>query len=221
MDNIMQQVKELALRYGARRLCLFGSRARGDYRPNSDYDFAVWGVPEAQRPLLRDAVEELPSLVKVDLVFVSEQIGQALLSRIEKEGIPLMDKFETKYQNFGRALQRLQYGIERCRNEPEDLMLQDGVIQRFEFTCELAWKTTREYLIAQGHEEQNSPKTVMRQALEAGLITDGEGWITLLTDRNLTSHLYDEDTTHEITQRICTKHAALFQALYKKLAGEA
>lgn len=216
-----KQVTKLALRFGARRLCLFGSRARGDHRPNSDYDFALWGVPEEAQPRLWDAAEELPSLAKLDLIFVSERLDQGLLSSIMKEGITLMDKFETKYQNFGRALERLQSGVQRCQREPEDLMLQDAVIQRFEFTCELAWKTTREYLIAQGHEEQNSPKPVMRQALEAGLIASGDGWMGLLTDRNLTSHLYDEDTARQITRRICTEYLTLFQDLYEKLAGEA
>ncbi len=213
----MEQVKELALRYGARKLCLFGSRSRGDHHSRSDYDFALWGVPaERQLPLLA-AAEDLPSLVKMDFVFVSAQTAPSLLAHIEEEGITLMDKFEMKYQNFRRAMQRLQYGIERCQNEPEDLMLQDAVIQRFEFTCELAWKTAREYLIDQGHEEQNSPKPVMRQALEAGLISDGEGWMALLTDRNLTSHLYDEDTANRICERICTKHIALLRSLFEKL----
>ena len=43
MDKTIEQVKQLAHRYGVPKLVLFGSRARGDYRARSDYDFAVWG----------------------------------------------------------------------------------------------------------------------------------------------------------------------------------
>lgn len=42
--------------------------------------------------------------------------------------------------------------------------IRDGVIQRFEFCVELAWKTLREYLLDQGYTEINSPKSVMKQA---------------------------------------------------------
>lgn len=217
MDQIIEQVKELAFQFQAGRLCLFGSRARGDHRKNSDYDFAVWGVPAQNRPRMQNAVEELPFLAKIDLVFVTEGTAPALLANIQKDGITLMDKFEAKYQNYKRALVRLRYGIERYHAEPEDLMMQDAVIQRFEFTCELAWKTAREYLIRQGHTELNSPKPVMRQALEAGLIFDGEGWMALLTDRNLTSHLYDEETANQIMQRICGTYIGLLDSLYEKM----
>ena len=81
MDKTIEQVKRLAHRYGVPKLVLFGSRARGDYRARSDYDFAVWGCTPQQRAQFSDAVEnDLDSLYSVDLVFVSEHTDAALLT---------------------------------------------------------------------------------------------------------------------------------------------
>ena len=81
MDKTIEQVKQLAHRCGVPKLILFGSRARGDYRARSDYDFAVWDCTAQQRAQFSDAVEnDLDSLYSVDLVFVSEHTDAALLT---------------------------------------------------------------------------------------------------------------------------------------------
>ncbi|WP_367142724.1 HI0074 family nucleotidyltransferase substrate-binding subunit [Desulfosporosinus sp.] len=71
-------------------------------------------------------------------------------------------------------------------NEANDL-LRDGVIQRFEFTFELAWKTLKAVFEDEGLIGLNSPKTVLREAFAMGLIQDDELWLTMLSDRNSTS----------------------------------
>ena len=64
MDKTIEQVKQLAHRYGVPKLVLFGSRARGDHRARSDYDFAVWDCTAQQRAQFSDAVEnDLDSLL--------------------------------------------------------------------------------------------------------------------------------------------------------------
>lgn len=218
MDELIGQMKEVAQRHHAHRLCLFGSRARGDNRPDSDYDFALWGVALAEQPFLRDAAEEIPSLMKLDLVFVSEDTDAALLASIEKDGIMLMDRFETKYENFKSALSRLQEGLAGYETATDQEIVRDGVIQRFEFTCELAWKTAREYLLDQGHVDLNSPKAVMKQAFADGLVSDSDGWVSLLTDRNLTSHIYDEGTADQIFEKVRGQYVVLFSELLAKLS---
>ena len=81
MDKTIEQVKQLAHRYGVPKLVLFGSRSRGDHHVRSDYDFAVWGCTPQQRAQFSDAVEnDLDSLYSVDLVFVSEHTDAALLT---------------------------------------------------------------------------------------------------------------------------------------------
>lgn len=79
----------LARMYGANRLVLFGSRARGDYKERSDIDLAVFGLDPVQAGRLRLALEELPTLLEFDLVCVNEGTSPALLKNIEKDGVIL------------------------------------------------------------------------------------------------------------------------------------
>lgn len=217
MDKTIEQVKQLAHRYGVPKLVLFGSRARGDHHARSDYDFAVWGCTPQQRTLFSDAVEnDLDSLYSVDLVFVSEHTDAALLQNIEKDGICLLDRYNTKFENLTNAVERLCEGVQAYQENPAKI-IRDGVIQRFEFTCELAWETTREFLLDQGFTELNSPKATMRKAFSYGLIDDEQAWIALLNARNQTSHIYDDATAQEIYSQIESEFVSLFDNLIEQL----
>lgn len=211
MEELYGRLAELARRYGARRLVLYGSRARGDHRYNSDVDLAVYGMPEENEGAFGMDCDELPTLLKLDIVQIREGMNPAFLANIEKDGVTLMDRLHEKYEQFEAAVSRLREALEDYRSTPLS-SVRDGVIQRFEFCAELAWKTMREYLLDQGYTEINSPKAVIRQAFAYGMIEDAEGWVRLMNDRNLTSHVYDERTAEEIFRRIETVYLALFDA---------
>ena len=85
---------DLARRCGARRLVLFGSRARGDNGPRSDIDLAVFGMPEANHSAFWMGTEELPTLLKFDIAHVSPDMSPAFLENIEKEGVTLYEQNE-------------------------------------------------------------------------------------------------------------------------------
>ena len=89
MEQIYHQLSELARKYGARRLVLFGSRARGDFRERSDIDLAVYGMPEENRASFWLDAEELPTLLKLDIVHVLPGMDPKFLSNIEKDGVIL------------------------------------------------------------------------------------------------------------------------------------
>lgn len=211
MEELYGRLAELARRYGARRLVLYGSRARGDHRYNSDVDLAVYGMPEENEGAFGMDCDELPTLLKLDIVQIREGMNPAFLANIEKDGVTLMDRLHEKYEQFEAAVSRLREALEDYRSTPLS-SVRDGVIQRFEFCAELAWKTMREYLLDQGYTEINSPKAVIRQAFAYGMIEDADGWVKLMNDRNLTSHVYDEKTAEEIFRRIQTVYLALFDA---------
>lgn len=132
----------------------------------------------------------------------------------------IIEDFKTNsyFINFNKAVCRLEealeeydkYGISSSR---------DGVIQRFEFCTELAWKSTREYLLSEGYVDINSPKTVMKQAYADNLIEDEQAWLELLYSRNLTSHIYDDNTASDIFNNIKNKYLHLFKELIAKLKG--
>lgn len=211
MEELYGRLAELARRYGARRLVLYGSRARGDHRYNSDVDLAVYGMPEENEGAFGMDCDELPTLLKLDIVQIREGMNPAFLANIEKDGVTLMDRLHEKYEQFEAAVSRLREALEDYRSTPLS-SVRDGVIQRFEFCAELAWKTMREYLLDQGYTEINSPKAVIRQAFAYGMIEDADGWVRLMNDRSLTSHVYDEKTAEEIFRRIETVYLALFDA---------
>ena len=68
LQNVFQHERA---RRSAHRVVLFGSRARGDARPRSDFDVAVVGatpLPLADFYQLADQIEKIPTLYKIDWV---------------------------------------------------------------------------------------------------------------------------------------------------------
>ena len=222
MDNqeLLTQAARLAAQYGAARVVLFGSRARGDFRPQSDVDLAIWGMPQERRAPFWSAVEELDTLLRFDLVHIDPETSPALLQNIEKDGVVLMDTLRTKQAQLAQAVERLREAVAEYA-ATHSQVVRDGAIQRFEFCCELAWKATRETLEDQGFADlPASPKGTMKLAFSAGLIQDQEGWLQLLSDRNITSHIYSEETANQVFSRIETVHLPLLDALAAVLSRE-
>ena len=164
-----------------------------------------------------EELDELPTLLDMDVVFMDESVSPELAANIERDGVALMDKFTEKFEKLKMAVARLEDALAEYDRLRLDT-IRDGVIQRFEFCAELAWKTAREYLIEQGYAEVNSPKAVMKQAYADGLIPDG--WLELLNDRNLTSHVYDDAAAAAIFERIAQYHLPLFKKLIDNLENQ-
>ncbi|TGE39774.1 nucleotidyltransferase [Desulfosporosinus fructosivorans] len=121
----------------------------------------------------------------------------------------------TKVNNFTNALGRLKDGI--AKYDESDDLLRDGVIQRFEFTFELAWKTLKAVFEDEGLTGLNSPKTVLREAFSAELIKDDELWLAMLNDRNSTAHIYSEQLAIEICRNIEEKYVIALVHLLERI----
>ena len=102
-------------------------------------------------------------------------------------------RWKQRFDNFERAFRLLKSAIEdRSLDEYSDLE-QEGLVQRFEFSFELAWKTMKDYLEDSGLQiNPVTPKTVIKEAFAAKLIEDGQKWIDMMLDRNLLAHTYDQ-----------------------------
>ena len=123
----------------------------------------------------------------------------------------------TKRDNYLRAVQRLGEALEEYAANPTDTV-RDGVIQRFEFTFDLAWKSLKEYMQDQGATTPlQFPKQVLREAYAAELIDDESVWLDMLNARNQTSHLYDDATAQEIYSQIESEFVSLFDKLIEQL----
>ena len=220
MEKLFEQVKKCASNYpNIYKIVLFGSRARGDYRPNSDIDLAIFSrsISNLEVANFTNEIEDLDTLLKFDIVLMTPDTDPRLLENVKQEGVVLMELLSNKVENLRKAVERLGEGILELQANQSSIV-RDGVIQRFEFTTELAWKATREYLMDQGFVDINSPKSVMKEAFSYGLITDDKIWVQLLNDRNLTSHIYKEEIADEICERIIKTYFQEFKALSKRLA---
>ena len=89
MEELYSQLAALAKRYGAKRLVLFGSRARGDNRYNSDIDLAVYGMPTDNRANFWMDCEDLPTLLKFDIVHITDGMNPVFIENIKKDGVTL------------------------------------------------------------------------------------------------------------------------------------
>ncbi|MEW6007217.1 MAG: nucleotidyltransferase substrate binding protein [bacterium] len=110
------------------------------------------------------------------------------------------------------AFLRLKEGIEKAKDELE----KDGVIQRFEFTFELLWKTLKIFLEYKGIDVK-TPRDSLKEAFRITLIEDEEVFLDMLEDRNVTSHIYDKETSEEIFERIKISYCNAIENLLEKL----
>jgi nucleotidyltransferase substrate binding protein (TIGR01987 family) len=113
-----------------------------------------------------------------------------------------------------KALARLRQALSAAEND----LQRDAVIQRFEFTFEIAWKTAKAYLEFKGVDAR-SPKDTLREALSHGIIDDGNGWTQMIDKRNLTSHTYDEKLAVDVYAFVKAHGLGLFDALAQELSN--
>lgn len=117
---------------------------------------------------------------------------------------------EERYGNYKNALERLK---EAMLEEPTAIII-DGTIQRYEFTFELAWKIMKDYLEYNGFVDGlSSPRNIIQLAFQNKIIKNGDIWIQMMLDRNLLSHLYDEEKSREIYNNIKNNYLAEFEQL--------
>ena len=130
-------------------------------------------------------------------------------------------RWHYRFRNFSRAYTLLREALEREVAELNELE-REGVIQRFEYTFELAWLTLKDRLEYDGVVLATvTPRNVIREAFAAKLITDGAAWTDMLTDRNLMSHTYDFARFETVIENIRNRYLALLDVLYQRFGLEA
>ena len=126
-------------------------------------------------------------------------------------------RWKQRFVNFEKAFQALERTV--AIENPSEAE-RGGLIQFFEVAFELAWKTLKDYLEADGF-QATSPRDVLKQAFQSGIIKDGHAWIEALDDRNLTAHTYNEETALKIERLIRDQYFPAIAALYETLKPEA
>jgi len=130
-----------------------------------------------------------------------------------------------RLSGFAKALAKYNEAVavltELNNSEPAvKEILKEGLIQRFEYTHELAWKTMKDFIAYQGNPDIKGSRDAIREAFKINLIGNGEVWMDMISSRNHTSHTYDDATATEIYDKIVAEyHAAFneFRAVMEKL----
>ena len=135
-------------------------------------------------------------------------------TNMKKEDIRWIQRF----QNYGRALLRLSAAVELSRQRALTELEEQGLIQAFEFTHELAWNVLKDYLEAQGFVELIGSRNATRQAFKNGLLEDGEAWMDMIKARNLTSHTYQDKIAEDIAKDILGRFHSALVAMERRFA---
>ena len=123
-------------------------------------------------------------------------------------------RWKQRLENFGKALERLNEAAQILEKELDygekvNDLLKEGLIQRFEYTHELAWNVMKDYAEYQGSTEIRGSRDAIRWALQNGLAND-KAWMKSIEDRNLSSHDYDRLTAEAIYVKIVGTYLPLF-----------
>ena len=127
---------------------------------------------------------------------------------------PLKNKdvrWRQRFENFRKAFEQLSSAAALTQQRDLTDLEQQGLIQAFEFTHELAWTTLKDFLESRGRLNIFGSKDATREAFGAGLIENGEAWMLMIESRNATTHTYDEKTADAIAQAILTRYVPEFE----------
>lgn len=124
-------------------------------------------------------------------------------------------RWKQRFQNFSRAYNLLNSVLEE--NDIDDLsnLEQEGVVQRFEYTYELAWKTLKDYLEYNGANiTEITPRNVFKEAYSSKIIKNSEIFIDMMISRNLLSHTYDFNKFRDILIKVKKDYLPVLSDLY-------
>lgn len=128
-------------------------------------------------------------------------------------------RWQQRFNNYSKALAQLREAVILAHERPLTKLEGQGLIQGFEFTHELAWKTLKDFLENRGVQDLYGSKDVIRHAFNVGLIENGQIWMDMIQSRNLTSHTYNEETAAQISAAILGEYFPELEVLHSTLAA--
>ena len=127
-------------------------------------------------------------------------------------------RWKRRFDNYLKALQTVTEAVELSKERPLSKLEQQGLIQGFEFTHELAWNVLKDYLEEQGFVGIIGSKNATREAFKNALISDGEAWMDMIKARNLTSHTYNTGIAEGIANDILARFYPAFSSMAQTFA---
>jgi nucleotidyltransferase substrate binding protein (TIGR01987 family) len=128
-------------------------------------------------------------------------------------------RWKQRFNNYSKAFQTLVDAVELTRTRDLSKLEEQGLIQSFEFTHELAWNVLKDYLEDKGIIGLIGSKDATRAAFKNGLIEDGEAWMKMIDDRNKTSHTYNPVIAQAVVENILDAYYPAFEQMTKKFTA--
>lgn len=125
-------------------------------------------------------------------------------------------RWKQRFNNYLKAFQTLVEAVELARRRELSKLEQQGLIQSFEFTHELAWNVLKDYLENKGITDLIGSKDATRVAFKNGLIEQGEVWMNMIEARNKTTHTYDLEIAQAVSDDILKRFYPAFERMTKK-----
>lgn len=183
------RIIELAKKCRVEKVILFGSRARGNNRPNSDIDLALLGGDCSY--FKTDFNDEAVGDVECDLTCLDREFEMSLRDSINRDGIVLYeDKIdvERRCQAFSEALNSFEQAMERTA------YYFDGGVESFKNCFKQSWKLTKLLLESQGEsfDKNVAPSVVIEVACRRGIIENNLVWKKILDTYNEGGNMEDK-----------------------------
>jgi nucleotidyltransferase substrate binding protein (TIGR01987 family) len=127
-------------------------------------------------------------------------------------------RWHQRLQSFRKAFGQLSKAAATAKERELSDLEQQGIIQAFEFTHELAWNVMKDFLESRGVTELYGSKDATREAFATGLIENGDEWMAMIQSRNRTTHTYNEQTADEIAGAIVSSYVLEFEKFLQKFS---
>lgn len=206
--ELIKETTKIILKYAKpSRVYLYGSEASGESGRGSDIDIAFDDEKFSDIHLIKDEIEKINTLVKIDVVNL-HKADKRFIERVKATGNVLYSsskklRAEDGLHNFNNSLKKFVEIVEGEETFKEkgfyDVYL-DILVKRFEFTYEMAWKALKRYLEFLGIAVK-APRMVFKEAFSQEIITNEDVWLDMIEQRNLTSHIYDEYQIKDIINK--------------------
>lgn len=126
-------------------------------------------------------------------------------------------RWQQRLSNYNKALAQLEEAVKLSKERKLSDLEQQGIIQAFEYTHELAWNTMKDYFEYQGDSSIKGFRDATRAAFKAKIITNGEEWMDMIRSRSKTSHTYNQETADEIFNAIVDYYYRAFKQFQQKM----
>lgn len=129
-------------------------------------------------------------------------------------------RWEQKLQSYHKALNRLAEVVNSAKSHQLNDLEKDGMVKRFEYTHEMAWKLMMSYCkYVDPSFEVYGSRDATRWAFSRELIDDGETWMEMIKSRNNTAHNYDGDVSNDVLVAVTERYFPLMHAFYLRMAA--